>query len=171
MYFEQAVVGGTTLFMPLCEFYEAQSQETRQRWDKLWMITERREAPVHPLVCLHPYRKDTTMVFHCGRPFCKGWLVIEPEENGNQTILPSEGIQDEISKALDVCFPSIGLEMEWKRGDFMINDNLSLAHYASDGTQADPTHHGLRILHRTTIVGGPETVPRKVDGRSSFKSL
>ena len=58
--------------------------------------------------------------------------------------------------------------MKWEVGDFMISDNIGLAHYASEGTQRCPDTVGLRILHRTTIVGGPETIPKKFDGRKSF---
>lgn len=61
-----------------------------------------------------------------------------------------------------------GIIMKWKPGDFTINDNLGLAHYACPGTQNDWREVGLRILHRTTIIGGPDTIPHKEDGRGSF---
>lgn len=75
-------------------------------------------------------------------------------------------VQQEIGQALDKS--GLILKMQWEKGDFAINDNLGLAHYASPGTQADREKVGLRILHRTTVVGGDETVPVKADGRRTF---
>merc|ERR1712008_126430 len=60
------------------------------------------------------------------------------------------------------------IKMKWQEGDFAINDNLGLAHYACPGTQRPKGEIGLRVLHRTTIVGSDKTVPQKVDGRRSF---
>ena len=56
MHFPEAVDGGDTHFIPLRELYEAQDESTRDRWNRLWMMTGRRTAPVQPLVYLHPYR-------------------------------------------------------------------------------------------------------------------
>ena len=58
--------------------------------------------------------------------------------------------------------------MRWEAGDFSINDNLGVAHYADPGTQGDRAKVGLRLLHRTTIMGGEETIPTKADGRAAF---
>ena len=62
----------------------------------------------------------------------------------------------------------LGFAMKWQPGDFAINDNLGLAHYASEGTQGDRRRVGLRILHRTTIIGNQDTIPRKADGRTTI---
>lgn len=169
MYFESVADGGDTLFVPLNELYESLPVATRETLDRLWMVTGRREAPIHPLVYDHPYRNEKTMVFHCGRPFVNGWL----KENADGTVdtsnlTPAETIQNEITQAILDRFDEIGFTMKWQVGDFMINDNLGLAHFASKGTQVNPSKVGLRILHRTTIVGGPETIPKKADGRKSF---
>ena len=170
MYFESVAEGGDTYFIPLTEFYLSQPEDVKERWKKLWMVTGRRQAPVHPLVCQHPYRNnEVTMLFHCGQPFVKGWL--QEDENGqvNTTnLLPSRPVQRELTDALEAKQDDIGLRMQWQKGDFMINDNLGLAHFASEGTQADWREVGLRILHRTTIVGGPESVPKSLNGKSSF---
>lgn len=171
MYFESVAQGGDTYFIPLHELYESLPLETRERYNKLWMVTDRRQAPVHPLVYQHPFRNETTMLFHCGRPFVRGWFQDEEDGSGRVNVaqlLPSWSIQQELTNEIESRLDDLGLRMKWQKGDFMINDNLGLAHYASEGTQEDPEKVGLRILHRTTIVGGPETVPRKADGRSSF---
>ncbi|CAD7943330.1 unnamed protein product [Amoebophrya sp. A120] len=170
MYFESVAEGGDTLFMPLKEFYEQQTTDCRNRWSTLWMVTGRRQAPVHPLVYQHPHRKDTTMLFHCGEPFCSGWLRDDVDQNrGQERLLHPRIVQKELTEKLQKAMEeNIGLAMKWQKGDFAINDNLGLAHYATEGTQGDPRRAGLRILHRTTVVGGEETIPRKADGRRSF---
>jgi len=179
MYFPSVSVGGDTYFLPMHEFYQSLPAETRQRYDQMWMVTDRRQAPVHPLVYQHPFRNETTMLFHCGKPFVSGWFqdqTIESDNDGRQrrrmvnthTLLPAAPLQVELTQQMESKLDQLGLKMQWQAGDFMINDNLGLAHFASDGTQDDPQHVGLRILHRTTIVGGPETIPQKADGRQSF---
>lgn len=174
MFFPSVAEGGDTFFMPLHEFYESLPEETRERYDRLWMVTDRRQAPAHPLVYQHPFRNETTMLFHCGRPFVSGWFQDQVMEDGTrhvnvEELLPSRPIQEELTNAIESRLDDLGLRMKWQQGDFMINDNLGLAHYASEGTQEDWQKVGLRILHRTTIVGGADTVPQKMDGRRSFK--
>lgn len=169
MYFSSVAEGGDTYFIPLKELFESLPQETQHRFNKLWMVTGRRQAPVHPLVYQHPFRHDTTMLFHCGEPFVRGWFDEKEDGTVDTTfMIPAQQIQNELTKIIDTKMDSLGLIMKWEQGDFTINDNLGLAHYASEGTQGDWQEVGLRILHRTTIVGGPETVPQKADGRKSF---
>ena len=45
------------------------------------------------------------------------------------------------------------LLMQWQPGDFIISDNLAVAHEASPQTQMTVSDVGLRIMHRTTIAG------------------
>lgn len=105
------------------------------------------------------------MLFHCGESFSDGW-VKDDEENDGKVLLPGRPLQQELTKLLNTS--ALGLRMQWRAGDFAINDNLGLAHYASEGTQGDRAEVGLRILHRTTVLGGEETIPRKADGRRTF---
>jgi taurine dioxygenase len=64
------------------------------------------------------------------------------------------------------------LKLQWQEGDFAIIDNLGLSHFASPATQKPREEAGLRILHRTTILGNHDNEKalsvRKQDGRSSF---
>ena len=60
------------------------------------------------------------------------------------------------------------LALNWKEGDLAIVDNLALAHYASPGTQAPREEVGLRILHRTTVGGGPSPVPLHLSERGEL---
>mmetsp|Transcript_7460 Transcript_7460/g.4419 ORF Transcript_7460/g.4419 Transcript_7460/m.4419 type:complete len:153 (+) Transcript_7460:1-459(+) len=145
------------------------------------MVTGRRQAPIHPLVYRHPFRDETTMIFHCGAPFVQGWY--QDEENLNvkgyhngantnrvdvSTLIPARIIQNQLTEAIESKLDEIGFRMKWEKGDFILCDNLGLAHYATEGTQECSRVVGLRVLHRTTIVGSAETVPRKADGRKSF---
>lgn len=186
MYFPSVMTngGGDTYFVPLKELYDELSAEVKEIFNRLWMVTgHRHSSPIHPLVYDHPFRLDKTMMFHCGPPFVRTWLLEDASSDSSETLdkdwpsahavnsmkrVPAENIQNMLTQEINSRLDSIGLRMKWKQGDFMINDNLGLAHYASDGTQTDPATAGLRLLHRTTITGGPETVPQKEDGRQSF---
>lgn len=180
MYFPSVVEGGDTYFIPLKELYESFSPEEQDEYNHLWMATGRRQAPVHPLVCLHPFRpnNEPTMIFHCGKPFVKGWfrdIALNCERENSiiyqvnmDYMIPAQVVQRQLTNAIENNVDRLGLKMKWEEGDFMINDNLGLAHFASDGTQVCHKSNGLRILHRTTIVGGNITIPKKTDGRQSF---
>merc|ERR1712232_1130762 len=166
MHFHSVCEGGETWFVPLNEFYELQDNETRSRWNKLWMLTGRGQH-AHPFVYQHPVRGDATLMFHCGEPFCAGWAVDNDDSDASQrrveSVLRRHVVQEELTKRLDEAVDSIGIKMIWEVGDFAINDNLGNCHYAPPGTQGSRAEVGLRILHRTTIAG--ESVPTKVDGR------
>lgn len=180
MYFESVPddgISGDTWFVPLKEFYEKQSEERRKDWDELWMVPSssgRQGGIVQPLVCEHPFRGDTTMCFHCGPPFCRGWVRLEDgDETGEGArMLPPAPVQSELSDALMGEMPhlngdkegSVGLRMIWEKGDFAITDNMGLCHYASESTQNNRGDVGLRVLHRTTIVGHESTELTKKNG-------
>lgn len=182
MYFPSVAKEGDTHFIPLKELYDSFSADEREEYNKLWMVIGRREALVHPLVYKHPFRPgdEATMLFHCGRPFVRGWCRENSEENvddndahvingvDTSNMIHPTVIQDQLTKKIESELDRIGLQMKWRKGDFLITDNLGLAHYASEGTQGRSEKVGLRILHRTTIVGGSETVPTKLNGRKSF---
>ena len=179
MYFPSVNDGGDTLFIPLKELYDSFSLEEKEYYNKLWMVTGRRQAPIHPLVYKHPFRNDEeTMMFHCGRQFVAGWYSDANDNDSDHSMIVNgvdlskmihpAVVQDQLTNKIESKIDEFGLRMKWQKGDFMIIDNLGLAHYASEGTQGSPYNVGLRILHRTTIVGGSETEPVKFDGRTSF---
>ena len=60
-------------------------------------------------------------------------------------------MQQEITDAIEAQMHSLVLEMEWEKGDFMINDNLGLAHYAVPGTQEDPDEVRVRVRVRIRV--------------------
>ncbi|CAK9004775.1 unnamed protein product [Durusdinium trenchii] len=183
MHFHSVCEGGETWFVPLKEFYEMQDQEIGSReydcfklhdlgWDKYWMVSS--EGLAHPLVYRHPVREDTSMMFHCGPPFCAAVAVDSDGDSSKRKavktavkLLPPHVVQEELTQRLDDAVEKIGIKMSWEEGDFAINDNLGNCHYASPGTQNSKHKAGLRILHRTTVAG--EDIPAKFDGRASFQ--
>ena len=42
---------------------------------------------------------------------------------------------------------------QWEEGDFLMTDNLALAHIASADTQLPQEEIGLRVLHRVSVAG------------------
>lgn len=48
---------GATVFAPLTEIIEGLSPEKYAEWDRLWMCSDRRSGPVHPLIYTHPKSK------------------------------------------------------------------------------------------------------------------
>lgn len=43
--------------------------------------------------------------------------------------------------------------LQWETGDFIIIDNLALAHAATKDSNMEPYKVGLRVLHRVTVEG------------------
>mmetsp|Transcript_22908 Transcript_22908/g.52496 ORF Transcript_22908/g.52496 Transcript_22908/m.52496 type:complete len:301 (-) Transcript_22908:21-923(-) len=171
MHFHSVCEGGETWFVPLNEFYESQDEETKERWNQLWMVP--RTSMAHPFVYKHPVRGDVALLFHCGSGFAEYWLRDMPGavgENGGtvRRALDHSEMQEELTLKLDAIVDTIGIKMQWEEGDFAINDNLGNCHYASPGTQTKRAIGGLRILHRTTVAG--ETVPTKHDGVQTLGS-
>jgi len=55
---------GATVFAPLTEIIEQMSEEKRMFWDRLWMISDRRQKIVHPLIYNHPETGKPVLCFH-----------------------------------------------------------------------------------------------------------
>ncbi|PSN29166.1 hypothetical protein C0J52_25922 [Blattella germanica] len=45
---------GNTSFAPLNELVESLPSEKRKEWERLWMLSDRRSGPIHPLIYPHP---------------------------------------------------------------------------------------------------------------------
>jgi len=45
---------GDTVFAPLNEIVDNLPSEKRNEWERLWMMSDRRTGPIHPLIYLHP---------------------------------------------------------------------------------------------------------------------
>lgn len=61
---------GATVFAPLTEVIEGLSSEKYAEWDRLWMLSDRRSGPVHPLIYTHPRSKKKVRLKR------SSWLII-----------------------------------------------------------------------------------------------
>ena len=48
---------GATQFIPLTELIENLEPEKFVKWNQLWMMSDRRSGPIHPLIYKHPISK------------------------------------------------------------------------------------------------------------------
>lgn len=48
---------GATVFAPLTELIEGLSQRKHAEWERLWMVSDRRSGPIHPLIYRHSKTK------------------------------------------------------------------------------------------------------------------
>ncbi|XP_045157201.1 alpha-ketoglutarate-dependent taurine dioxygenase-like [Mercenaria mercenaria] len=149
---------GNTDFVPLKELIESLSVDTRARWERLWMLPDRRDRLIHPLIYPHPVTKLSTLCFHLGMTEAFVWDYGTDKErvtSQQETRQILQEIHNEIVKDNRRLIYS----HKWEEGDFIISDNLAVGHEATPETQYPVEEVGLRILHRTTIRG--TTIPQK----------
>lgn len=149
---------GATVFAPLSETLEALPAETAARWERLWKISDRRGGPMHPLIYSHPITGRKTMCFHTGMTAGFLWDFGSPLErvaSKHEVISILEEIDYHFRHQIDHLI----YKHHWKEGDFILSDNLAVAHEASPDTQKPRSEVGLRVMHRTTIAG--VHVPKK----------
>ena len=73
-------------------------------------------------------------------------LYKSPTENV-ETFYQNHQIQNQITKSIEnMEFGVSKLRIDWKKGDFSINDNLAIAHYATPGTQNSAETAGLQCV-------------------------
>ncbi|KAK7070022.1 hypothetical protein SK128_007847 [Halocaridina rubra] len=143
---------GPTVFAPLNEIVEELPREKRIRWERLYMASDRRSGPIHPLIYSHPLTKKKVLCFHLGMTESFIWDYKTPQqrqtsEDETYSILREihhEFVKD--NKARQYAH-------EWKVGDFIISDNQSVGHEAAPETQLPRSQVGLRVLHRVTTLG------------------
>ncbi|XP_046658775.1 alpha-ketoglutarate-dependent sulfate ester dioxygenase-like isoform X1 [Homalodisca vitripennis] len=141
---------GATVFAPLTEVIEGLSPEKYAEWDRLWMASDRRAGPVHPLIYTHPRSKKKVLCFHLGMT---SDFIYDYGNPGERLATPQEftRILNEIHHEFVKDNGKIQYKHNWEEGDFIISDNCAVAHEASPETQAPPSQVGLRVLHRTTV--------------------
>ncbi|XP_064626998.1 alpha-ketoglutarate-dependent taurine dioxygenase-like [Lineus longissimus] len=143
---------GDTVFAPMNEIIEGLPPEKRDHWERLSMMSDRRQNSVHPLIYSHPVTRKRTLCFHIG--MIDGF-VYDYGKDGERYTSRKETIQ--ILKELHHEFVkdngAIQYSHKWKPGDFIFSDNLAVAHEASPHSQLPREEAGLRVLHRVTIKG------------------
>ncbi|XP_063442120.1 alpha-ketoglutarate-dependent taurine dioxygenase-like [Mytilus trossulus] len=146
---------GDTAFIPLNDLFNSLSPEVAARWERLWMVSDRRDGVVHPLIYPHPITGLKTLCLHLGMSTAFIWDLGSEKERmteRSETVKIIKEIYQEIVKDDGRLIYS----HKWEEGDFIISDNLAVGHEASEETQYSKDEVGLRILHRTTIEGKHE---------------
>uniref|UniRef100_A0A0A9XNV9 Alpha-ketoglutarate-dependent sulfonate dioxygenase n=1 Tax=Lygus hesperus TaxID=30085 RepID=A0A0A9XNV9_LYGHE len=146
---------GATSFAPLTEIIEGLPKAKREEWDRIWMVSDRRTGPIHPLIYRHPITKKEVLCFHLGMTS----EFLYDYGTSNERLASKEEtrrILNDIHEEFVKDGGSIQYVHNWEVGDFIISDNLAVGHEATPDTQTPRSKVGLRVLHRTTIKG---TVP------------
>lgn len=143
---------GATSFAPLNEIIEGLDPEKRNEWDRLWMISDRRSGPVHPLIYKHPKTKKEVLCFHLGMTEA---FIYDYGTSSQRMASHDEyqRIMNDINHEFVKDNKRIQYKHNWEVGDFIISDNLAVGHEATPETQHPRSEVGLRVLHRTTIAG------------------
>ncbi|KAJ6649171.1 putative dioxygenase [Pseudolycoriella hygida] len=162
---------GATQFLPLTELVENLDEETFARWNQLWMISDRRTGPVHPLIYNHPKTNKTVrfvfmyfrtitnlpiksqvLCFHLGMTERFIWNYKKANEKWTSAD-ETNNLLDEIHEVITIANKNLIYKHDWQPGEFIISDNLAVGHEATVETQYPRDKVGLRVLHRTTIKG------------------
>merc|ERR1712004_792752 len=146
---------GDTVFAPLTDLINGLSADQYKRCNRLWMMSDRRERIIHPLIYHHPTTKKQVLCVHLG--MTEGYMW---DYGSKQQRVASEEEFDAIQREIHHEFvknnKAIQYSHKWKKGDFIISDNLAVGHEAHPDTQLSRSQVGLRVMHRTTIKG---TIP------------
>jgi len=141
--------GGTT-FCPLTEIVEGLTSERRSYWDRLWMMSDRRSGPKHPLIYSHPETGKPVLCFHLG--MTEGY-ILDLGKPHSRVLSDSECQEVFNSIQEEICVEGRRYNHVYQPGDFIISDNLSVGHEAHPDTQLPREQVGLRVMHRVTIKG------------------
>ena len=141
-----------TVFAPLTDIIEQLTDDKREFWNRLWMVSDRRTGPVHPLIYNHPESGKPVLCFHLGMT---ERFILDYKKPSEQ--LMSRQDTEDILKSIHQEFVkedgALQYHHHYQPGDFIITDNLAVGHEASPDTQLSPDKIGLRIMHRVTISG------------------
>lgn len=143
---------GDTAFVPLTKLIESLQPDVRARWERLYMVSDRRLKLKHPLIYSHPVTKKPTLCFHLGMTDAFAWDAGTDKERITEWP-ETKHILTEIHQEIEKNNRELVYSHKWEQGDFIISDNLAVGHEATPETQLPVSQVGLRILHRTTVKG------------------
>ncbi|XP_045178049.2 alpha-ketoglutarate-dependent taurine dioxygenase-like [Mercenaria mercenaria] len=143
---------GATEFIGFKELLESIPDEMRKRWERLWMVSDKGDKLIHPLVYPHPVTGNPAMCIHLGMTEAFIWDKGTTEERRTDAVETKE-LLEEIKNEIEKDGRRLVYPHEWRDGDFVITDNLAVGHFASANAIRPRSEVGLRILHRTTIKG------------------
>lgn len=146
---------GATSFVGLTELLDSVPSEKLALWERLWMVSDRRSGPRHPIVYKHPSTGHKVMCFHLG--MTEGFMLDKDkeEEGGSRMLSPEETkkVMKDIHEEIIKDDRRLIYEHRYEPGDFIISDNLAVGHEASPETQLPRSEIGLRVMHRVTLQG------------------
>ncbi|XP_053385597.1 uncharacterized protein LOC123539022 [Mercenaria mercenaria] len=143
---------GATEFVGFKELLDSIPNDKRERWDRLWMVNDKGDKLVQPLVYLHPVTRLPVMCIHLGMTEAFIWDKGTPNERRTDKEETKELIE-EITNEIEKNGKELVYSHEWEEGEFIMTDNLAVGHFASADSQRPRSEVGLRVLHRTTIKG------------------
>jgi len=141
--------------------YDALPPDRQDFWERLTTVNSN-GGVLHPAVHEHPISKRKSIWLHLGMT----GAVIEKEkdEDGFRLLKEDEMKQlfHEYNNVLNAGVENgtYGIAYTYEEGDFIIIDNLAVAHRASPEAHMAPDKVGLRIMHRTTIAAMQNFIPK-----------
>lgn len=145
---------GETEFVPLTELLSSLPEDLRRYWDRLWMLSDRRDQESRPLVYRHPETKKPVLCFHLG--MTEGFKLDDEKDLSSEEC---QKVLNDIYGQIEKNNRELVYTHKWEPGDFIISDNLSVGHQAAPSTQMSVDQVGLRVMHRVTVAG--KTKPQK----------
>jgi len=141
-----------TVFAPLTDIVENLDPEKKALWDRLWMVSDRRSGPKHPMIYKHPESGKPVLCLHLG--MTEGFLKdLGKKEQKYLTQEETEEVLNGIHHEFVKNDGAIQYKHKYDPGDLIVTDNLAVGHEASPDTQLSREKIGLRVMHRVTIAG------------------
>lgn len=134
--------------------FDCLPKEKQEEWSK-YVSVNSASGVLHPVVHEHWISGRKSVWLHLGMTSA----VIRVDKENNTTRLLDKDelttLMNDYNDLLDSGLPENGgnfsISQPYQEGDFIVTDNLAIAHRASPQAHASPEIHGLRVLHRTTI--------------------
>ncbi|XP_002736248.1 alpha-ketoglutarate-dependent taurine dioxygenase-like [Saccoglossus kowalevskii] len=142
---------GDTVYNPLNEIVQGLSTERLDRWERLWVRSNPPPQVIHPLIYSHPDTGKKVICIHLGTTASFIWdrgTNNERETGFDETKELLAEIKHEFTKNQTLQYSH-----KWEVGDYIITDNLSVAHESAPSSQYSIEQVGLRVLHRVTVAG------------------
>ena len=152
--------GGGTYFAHQGAAHDALSKKSQDRWSRLSSVNSN-SGVVHPAVHEHPISGRKCIWLHLGMT----GAVIEklPKDDGFRLLNAAEmkRLCREYNAVLNAGLQNgYAIAYEYRENDCIFIDNLAVAHRASPEAHLPAEEQGLRIMHRSTVRGVEDLVPR-----------
>lgn len=145
--------GGGTSFAHQGAAFDALDAERQERWSRLSSVNSN-SGVVHPVVHQHPLTGRKSVWLHLGMTgavFEKsadgdGFRLLEKDELTQLCNDYNELLNSGFEKGFAVTY-------EYETTDIVMTDNLAVGHRATPEAHKPAEEQGLRIMHRSTVMG------------------